>query len=61
MIVPEASTVATPPELLLQVPPGGEELSVLVEPWQMTVVPVMAPGLAFTVMKAVDLQPPGKM
>ena len=47
--------------LLLQVPPVLASPRVVVLPAHTGVVPVMAPGVGFTVIVVVVLQPPGKV
>jgi hypothetical protein len=42
--MPVEPTVAVPPALEVQVPPEGEELSVVVAPVQTEAVPVIADG-----------------
>ena len=51
------STVPTAGTLLLQVPPGEDEVSVVVSPTHTLAVPVIVPGPAFTVTVAVAKQP----
>jgi hypothetical protein len=51
-------TVATAVAPLVQVPPDGEELSVVVEPVQTDAVPVIADGAVETVTACVTKQPP---
>ena len=57
MTIPPEATVATDPVPLLQIPPEVELLSVVVEPSQTVVVPVIAPtvGSGLTVMVPVPL------
>ena len=50
---PEASTVATPVALLLQLPPLVASLKVDVAPWQNVVVPVIDAGAAGTVFTVI--------
>jgi len=50
--------VATPELLLLHVPPDVAELSVLLLPVQMPVVPVIEAGVLFTVNVVVAMQLP---
>lgn len=54
---PDALTFATLLLLLLQLPPDVAQLSVLVEPIQIVVVPVIATGVGFTVIVFVAIQP----
>ncbi len=58
MTTPEALTVATPALLEDQVPPVVTSASVVVDPAQTVVVPVIAAttGRAFTVTVAVELE-----
>ena len=51
------STVPTAVLLLLQLPPGDEELSVVVRVTHTLAVPVIVPGPALTVTTAVAKQP----
>ena len=51
-------TVPTAVLLLLQVPAPVASLSVIAEPWQTTVVPEIADGVAITVTAVVAVQPP---
>lgn len=52
------ATVATATSSVLQVPPVTLLCSVIVEPWHTGVLPVNAPGVAFTVTIVVTWQPP---
>ena len=54
---PDASTVATEPLLLLQLPPVNVLPSDVVAPAQMPSAPVMAGGAALTVTSAVAMSP----
>jgi hypothetical protein len=54
----EEPTVAIPVPPLVQVPPVGEELRVVVEPVQTEAVPVIADGCVLTVTAWVAKQPP---
>ena len=56
-----APIVPTAVLLLLQVPPVLASLRVVVLPAHIGVVPIMAPGVGFTVIVVVVLQPPGKV
>lgn len=56
-VTPLVVTGAVPEALLLQVPPTGDAFSVVQEPTQMPIVPVIAPGLAITVIIVVAKQP----
>ena len=53
------SIVATAPLLLLHVPPGVGSLRQLPKPIQIPSVPVIGPGLGFTVTVVNDIQPRG--
>ena len=55
----ELLIVATALLLLVQVPPAVTSPSVVVKPIHTLAVPVMAPGIGFTVMVFVILQPVG--
>ena len=50
--------VATPPELLVQVPPPVASVNVVVSPTQTFVVPVIATGSGFTVTTIVEKHVP---
>lgn len=54
---PPAVTVAVPVLLLLHAPPAGLVANVVLAPTQMTVVPVIAAGLIFTVSVTVLVHP----
>ena len=55
----DALMVATALLLLVHVPPPVTSISVVVKPIHTLAVPVMAPGMGFTVMVFVVLQPVG--
>ena len=54
-------TVAIPVALLLQVPPAGASVNVVVNPAHTTSVPAMVPGNALTVTTVVMIQPVGNV
>ena len=60
-IPPPGVTVAMPGVLLLQVPEGVAELSVVLFPWHMVPIPVILAGIGITVNTRVEIQPPGEM
>ena len=51
-------TVATPVLPLVQLPPDGDELKVVVAPVQTVAVPLIVPGAVLTVTVAMAKQPP---
>ena len=53
----DGATVATATSSVLQVPPVTLLCSVIVEPWHTGVLPVNAPGVAFTVINLLTPQP----
>lgn len=55
--VPEP-TVAVPVFALVQVPPEGEELKVVVAPVHTDIVPVMVAGVVLTVTCLIAVHPP---
>jgi hypothetical protein len=56
--IPVLPIVATPVLALVQVPPDGEELNVVVAPVHTLIVPVIAVGCVLTVTTAAAKQPP---
>ena len=57
----EATTVASPVLLLVQLPPVGVADKLVVPPAQITADPVIAAGVLLTVTPVVVVQPVGKV